>query len=138
MKDFFNFLESIETSDNKLIVDHIKNGYKVFMESAFPDGFVISNVSKEDEISSLDRHLDEFNGRAAQNAANMGLDTLMFLRNSAKSRENAFSKDTEYGLDDNPTTIGAPALNPIGFKSGVSSNNFKENDLGYSLAEPEV
>jgi hypothetical protein len=138
MKTFLNFLESIETNENKLVIEHIKNGYKVFIESAFPNGFVVSNVSQEDEISSLDRHLDEFNGRAAQHASNMGLDTLSFLRNSAKSREHSFTNDTEYELDENPTSIDMPVLNPIGWKAGVSSKNSKESDLGYSLASTDV
>lgn len=89
------FLNLLESEENKELIDTVRTGISVIME-----GYA-DVVSDRNEPSTMER----FNNKAANLAASMGNHLLHFLMNSSNVLKSKFSIDGEPELDRNPTTV---------------------------------
>lgn len=132
-EQFINFLEGLDNNDNKLLLEHIKEGFKVFLESNEPIWFTLPGTNLVTSEMEHQSALDKYNTMGANSAAEMGIGVLQFLRNSAKTRENMFSEDLEPELDGIYTSGQEDGGVEFSVELGLTKNiptRYKEQSLG--------
>jgi hypothetical protein len=125
---FLKFLESLETSSNKELLESMKSGFGALIESAGALGVRVGGYNSYTERESA---LDRYNGNAANLSSAGGNDLLNILRESEKRLRSKYSHDTEPELDGNPTSQFYRELNKV--KS--IPKEYKEDDLGFGIDE---
>lgn len=118
---FLLFLESITDNSNKLEINSIKEGYLIFMEAFYPDDTPINYNSTK--TSTIDR----FNQMAADEASNLGNNSLHFLRSSHDGIKNRYSAEEDSELDNLPTSDFS---SEIGVKHVPKA---KDSEFGFSF-----
>jgi len=89
---FKSFIEKLETSNNKSVLEAVQSGYLAIFEG-YAD---VRDVEHEDALVM-------FNRQAANVALGQGNPVLQFLQNSAEQTSQMYSFDDETELDDNDT-----------------------------------
>lgn len=87
------FLNLLESEENKELVNAVRSGFSIIVES------YADVATDRNELSTMDK----FNSKAANLAASMGNHLLHFLMNSSNILKSKFSFDDESELDRNPT-----------------------------------
>jgi hypothetical protein len=117
MNNKFNqFLDKLETKQNKSLIESIRQGYSVIFEG----------YADVRDIESVDA-ITKFSRQAAFNSSMEGNNILTFLQNSSEKLSNLYTYDDEEHLDGNPTSSFNQYEAPI-------QKSFEEN-LGLTAAD---
>jgi hypothetical protein len=118
---FKQFIDKLETTDNKLLIEAIQSGFNAIFEG-YAD---VRDVETEDALTM-------FNRQAANVAMGHGNPVLQFLQNSAEKTSQMYTFDDEDELDDYDT---------IDYRDYISSPETSDalaNNLGLSASDLSI
>jgi len=132
--EFKNFIEKLETDDNKSVLEAVEKGFNIIFEG-YAD---VRDIEQEDALTM-------FNRQAANTALNQGNPVLQFLQNSAEKISQMYVEDDEHELDNRDTidyrdyVVNTPEKTSYADSLGLTASDLSEsaprkqsikNDLG--------